>query len=345
MPPQISPDLERELFAAALEFRREEPWQHLDNVHFLLVAGPDGGRHALTVLGAGGEQYGLQRYAANCAAQFLSLVEELPRLAPFSPTIIYELLTGQEVEFTSKRELDAHDLSRARRCDFRPTAGSRHAWPRFRAFRPNRFPWHLDETGARLLLVDLHRALRWAELAPSLPWSDLDRPIATRRLPVVAHDLPVDRPWTAEDLAWEPLVIPPTPAVSPLVLDPTQAAEWRAQPLDPSLELLIDEQAPLIKIEDENGGAPYFPRVGLCLDFRTGVVMGQNMGAAEQPFGLNGLLAFAGALAATGRRPRRVLFTDPNLPAALAPWFQAAGLTASLVDRPPELDVLWSHLG
>ena len=158
------------------------------------MAEPAGGRRALVVLGNGGQQYGVQSYAASFAAQWLVLVEELPRMEFASPTIIFELLEGQELEFTAKKELDGPDIARAMRCGHQPPPRTRHAWPRFRAFRPNRFPWHVDEPGARILLGDLQRAACWAELASTLQWPDLDHPVALRRLPVVAPGLPTDRP-------------------------------------------------------------------------------------------------------------------------------------------------------
>jgi hypothetical protein len=344
MAPQLPLDLERDLFAAALDMRRAEPWRRLFNNHYLLVAGPGGGRRALTVLGNGGQQYGLHCYAASCAAHWLVLVEDYERLNLASSAIIYEILEGLELEFTTKAELDKEDLARAKRCNYQPPPRTRQAWPRFRAFRPNRFPWHLDEPGARLLRDDLRRAVRWAELAPTLPWPDLERPIALRKLPVVAAELPTDRPWTEADLTWERLVVPPVPEVPRVALDPARAAGWRARPLDPQIKIMVDERAPLMRIADEAGGAPYFPRVGLCLDKRTGIILGQHMGSADQPFGFNAMRALAIALEALDCRPAVVLFVNPNLPKALASWLHAADLRAELSEIPPELEEIWTFL-
>jgi hypothetical protein len=344
MPPKLPTDLERDLFAAALDLRRAEPWRHLTNIHYLLIAEPAGGRRAFTVLGNGGQQYGLQSYAASCAPQFLVLVEELPRIELVSPTIFYELVEAVEVELTTKGKLDQHDLARASRCGYRPPRRSRQAWPRFRAYRRNRFPWHIDESHARLLLGDLRRALRWAELTPTLPQPDPEQPVALRQLPVVAEELPTDRPWTQADVAWERLVMPPTPAVPVLPVDSARLAEWRTCPLDPALELIVDERAPLIRIKDEAGGAPWFPRVGLCLDNHRGMVIGQKLGAADEPFGLNALRALEFALGALGRRPGLIIFVNPNLPKALAAWLHPAEIRAGLSSPLAALDEIWSYL-
>jgi len=336
--------LERDLFAAALDLRRAEPWRYLTNIHYLLVAEPAGGRRALAVLGNARQQYGLQTYAASCAAIFLAFVEEMPRMELASPTIFYELIEAVEVEFTAKGNLDKEDSARASRCGYRPAPRTPHAWPRFRAFRPNRFPWHIDESHARLLLADLRRALRWAELAPTLPWSDLGRPVALRQLPVVAEELPTDQPWTTADLAWERLAQPTVPAVPVLTLDSTRAAGWRVHPLDPKLEVIVDERAPLIRIRDEAGGAPYFPRVGLCLDHRTQMIMGQKMGGADEAYAWNALRALEAAIVAMGKRPGLVIFINPNLPTALAAWLHAGEMKSALRTSTHALEEIWSYL-
>ena len=345
MAPELPFDLERELYAAALDLRRAEPWKLIANTHYLLIAEPDGGRRAVVVLGNGGQQYGVQSYAASCAAQWLVLVEELSRVNLASPTIIYELLEGQEVEFTSKKELDGPDIARAMRCGHQPPPRSRHAWPRFRAFRLNRFPWHVDESAARILLGDLRRATRWAELASRLQWPDLDQPVALRKLPVVAAELPTDRPWSHADLAWERLTMPPVPKVPRVVFDPASAAAWQTCPVDPELEVFVDERAPLIRIGDGGaGGAPRFPRLGLCLDNRTGMILGHQMGTSDDAFGSSTLRTLKIVLATLGRRPAVVTFVNPNLQQALEPWLNAAGLPGKLVKPSRQLEEIWSLL-
>jgi hypothetical protein len=344
-PPVLPLELERELFAAALDFRRAEPWRLLANTHFLFVAEPTGGRRVLTVLGNAGMQYGLQSYGASCAAQFLMLCEEMPRMQLLSPTILYELLEGVDVEFTAKGELDTHDHARAGRCDYRPVPRARQAWLRFRAWRPNRFPWHVDEGHVRRLLGDLRRALRWAELAPTLRWTDLDQPVALRRLPVVAESLPTDRPWTAADLTWERLVLPPAPVVPQLSVDLTRLADWRSRPLDARYQVVVDERAPMIRIADEAGGAPYFPRMGLCLDGQNGMILGNSMGRPDDAFGLAAVSALDAAIRARGSRPGAVHFANPSFALALGAVLRGADIKLAPGQVPPQaLNEVWSMI-
>lgn len=138
--PAIPFELEQELFAAALAFRGTEPWRAVQGSQYLLVAEPAGGRRALVVVGSGGEQYGLQSYGSSCAARFLVLAEDLAHMERVSPTSLYELLEGVEVEFTGRSDLTKPDLARAERSGHRPAARAPQAWPQFRAWRPNRYP-------------------------------------------------------------------------------------------------------------------------------------------------------------------------------------------------------------
>ncbi len=344
-PPQLPADVERELFATALELRRTEPWRRLGNTHFLFVAEPTGGRRVLTVLGNAGLHYGLQSYGASCAALFLVICEERQRMQLLSPTILYELLDGVEVEFTAKGELDTHDHARAGRCGHRPAPRARQASLRFRAWRPNRFPWHIDEGHARRLLGDLRRALRWAELAPTLHWTDLDQRVALRRLPVVAESLTTDRPWTTADLTWERLVMPPTRVVPILPVDFARLAEWRTRPLDPRFQVVVDERAPEMRILDEAGGAPYFPRMGLCLDAQNGMIIGNTMGRPDAAFGFNAFGALDSAIRGGGRRPATVHFVNSNLAVALGAILQGAEITvAPRLLAPQALNEIWTMM-
>jgi len=100
----------------------------------------------------------------------------------------------------------------------------------------------------------------------------------------------------------------------------------------------------LIRIKDEAGGAPYFPRVGLCLDNRTQLIMGQKMGGADEPYALNALRALEAAIGYMGRRPGLVIFVNPNLPKALAAWLHAGEMNVALSPVPPALDEIWSFM-
>jgi hypothetical protein len=128
-------------------------------------------------------------------------------------------------------------------------------------------------------------------------------------------------------------------------IDPARLAAWRARPVDQGLTLLVDERAPLVRIMDEAGPAPYFPRIGLCLNGRNGLVLGQSLGPASEAFGLNALKALDASITSLARRPRGIFFCNENIAAALGAWLEAVGIPGKIVPPPPNLDELWSKLG
>lgn len=183
------------------------------------------------------------------------------------------------------------------------------------------------------------------ELAPTLRQSDLGEKVALRRLPVVAESLATDRPWTPADLTWERLVMPPAPAVPVLPVDFARLAAWRVLPIDPKFQVVLDERAPMIHVEDDAGGAPYFPYMGLCLDRQDGMILGHTVGAAEAAFGFNALGALESAIRARGHRPCVAHFTNPNLALALGAMLPGAEIaTASGLVGLQALNEIWSMM-
>ena len=140
-------------------------------------------------------------------------------------------------------------------------------------------------------------------------------------------------------------MIPPAEEVPFVPFDAIQAASVRTWPVDPSLQILVDERTPCVKIEDaKGGGAPYFPRLGVCLDRRTGMVLAQEMSGADEAFGQDAGRAVESGFARMARRPARVYFVNPNLRKALDPWLRSIDVPGAVCLMPDYLEQLWSML-
>lgn len=327
--------LERELMDAAIAFREVQPWLDVQNAHYLLIGQADGGRRVMSILGNGGQQFGLQTYSAASGPQMLVLVEEMSRMPEMSPTVMLELLEGETLELVSKKETETADRARCERVGYQPVARVKQAWPVFRQFRPFHFPWQIDEAGAERMIVDLKRALRWATLVPQLDWDDLHKSVVVRRLPVVAETIPVDRPWTAKDITWEALQLPPAPHPEPLPVDPKALAAWKALPIKTGAGVWLDERAQPMPIGDPKKEAPYLPRLGACFDLTTGVVTPPSMGPAAQPYGIFAQESLGKLITQLKARPQSVVVGSEFMKTALAPWVEGAGMTL-VVGEPPE---------
>lgn len=336
-------DLERALVSAALAFRAAAPWRELANTDYLLVDEPLRGLRALTILGNGREQYGLQSYAASCAPEWLFLLDAMNGMPPPGPAIVLELLEGETLELEAKAATDARDRARLLRAGYKPVPRARQAWPVFRQFRPGHFPWHIDEAAARRLLIDLRRALRWAELAPALTGRgrDPDAPVALRRLPAVSHELTTERSWTAEDIHWVQLQLPPARRPEPLALNPAGLATWPVLPRRAAEWWWVDERPQMVRIGEQDDEPPYFPRLGVCLDGRTGLAHPPGMRPAAQPCGTATLEALRAAAQATGFLPGEVRTPNEFLAIALGPWAEATGVALKVQAGSPALDEFW----
>ncbi|MCS6245191.1 MAG: hypothetical protein H2172_15240 [Opitutus sp.] len=336
--------LERELVDAAIAFREVQPWLDVQNAHYLLIGEAGGGRRVMSILGNGGQQFGLQTYSAASGPQMLVLVEEMSRMPEMSPTVMLELLEGETLELVSKKETEVADRARCERVGYAPVARVKQAWPVFRQFRPFHFPWQIDEAGAERMIVDLKRALRWATLVPSLAWDDLHKSAVVRRLPVVAETTPVDRPWTEKDITWEALQLPPAPHPDPLPVDAAVLAAWKALPIKPGAGVWLDERAQPMPIGDPKKEAQYFPRLGACFDLATGVVTPPAMGPAAQPYGIFAQEALGQLITQQKARPQRVVVGSEFMKTALAPWVEGAGMTLVVGKAPDFAEEFWGMI-
>lgn len=340
----LPPDLAKDLVAAALRFRAAEPWRELANSDYLLIDESPRGLRALTILGNGGSQFGLHAYDAPCIPELLFLLDDSNGAPPGSPTRMLELLEGTCLDLVPKTETEPHDRALLASVGHKPAPRARHAWPVFRQFRPGAFPWRIDEAAARRLLLDLARALRWAELAPRLDERGPDTPVALRRLPAVAPDLPVDRPWTPADLRWIQLELPaPRPAAALPVSDPERAS-LAALPRKSGEWWWIDERSQAARIQESDDALPWFPRFGICLDGRSGIAHPPGMGPASRPPGTAAREALAQAIRACGWLPAQVRTPDPALAQALAPWADAAGVTLTVHPPTKASEEFWQML-
>ncbi len=337
-------DLERELVAAALAFRAAAPWNRILNRDYLLVDEGAAGRRALIVLGNGGMQYGLQSYSPACAAQWLYMIEESKGMPEVAPAVVLELLEGESLELETKSQADKRDLARLKRVGYKPAQGEQQAWPLFRQLRPNHLPWHIEEVAARRLIGDLQRALRWMEIASDLEGYDCGITLALRKVPVVAADLTTQRAWTAADVQWVQLELPALRRPEALVVSTVERDELKNKPVQPGEWLWLDERPQLMPIKQGADAAPYFPRLGVCLDGRSGIAFPPGMGPASRPYGMAAFEALAVAIRTRGARPGEVRMPNEFLAMALAPALAEAGIPVKVQAAGEDLEQFWSVL-
>ncbi len=340
----LPPELERDLFSAALAFRQAEPWKHMSNVQRLMMVEADGGRRTLCILGNGREIYGLQSYESSCAADFIHCTENPPPEFYESPLSLLAHLDGQELEFVSAKQLDSFDKARNGRMGHKPAPRSRQAYPIFRAFRPDCRPWHVEEVHARRLLADIRRALRWAELASTLPEPDMDLPLETRPLAHVPETLTTDRPWTLADISWQPLGKAPGPLLDEIMAPAEMIKAWNQLPLNPNVSIHLEERYLNSVVQEEKTDPPRLTRLAMAIEVKSQMIVGQEIKMADIPLGTLALDCLVQYLNVAKCRPGTVRFSDSRLGFASSRFLAHLDIRLVMSKPPQAFSEMWQMI-
>lgn len=141
-----------ELLEEAKSFNKLKPWELLEDDQLFIVADWESRQFLYcSVLGAGGEEYGLAVYVGNTGLQALKST-----LSGESTRDIFLKQHNLLLSFVDRDELDAadYDLLKQHGMSFR----GRKQWVQMRSLVPGYYPWHVDEDEGRMLLVAIEQA-------------------------------------------------------------------------------------------------------------------------------------------------------------------------------------------
>ena len=159
--PTISLDLWRELYQAAASYQLLAPWQWMDDTHVLGVNNEHGVRLA-SVLGNLGELFGLASYRGSAGANFLLRLRR-GEFAPENPDARF-YQDALLVDFVPRKDLRKEERAIVQQIAFQPPVRKPTLFPQFQSHKPGYTPWFIDEAEAPLLLDDLRKVVRFAEL-------------------------------------------------------------------------------------------------------------------------------------------------------------------------------------
>ncbi len=149
----------RRLYQAAIELKRQAPWEWMTEADNFGVQDSDTGElYFVSVMGMLGEHFAIALYpGAGAFYKFLELEEAGASAAPEAVLEIPQL----QASFEDRNLLHQRyrDIIKALGFKFR----GRNAWPMFRSYRPGFMPWFLEREEARMLAVGLEQLL---EVAP-----------------------------------------------------------------------------------------------------------------------------------------------------------------------------------
>jgi len=315
------------LYRAADAFRKLAPWQWVDDDQLIGVEEPASGTVGYCcVLGGLETVFGLAVYVGargfDCFDRIASGESEPEgfETAATQDSVVAFFGARDDLEPQDRGEITALGLK------FR---GS-NAWPLFRRSRPGYAPWYLDAPEVDLLTVALEQMLdvctRIGDGQGFVP-PELERPLLVRQREP-ASDL-----WRD---TWQPL--PEAPPTEP----PPQPAPARIERLLQGTKraafTVETALSYLPTVVAERGRRPFFPRIWLQADARTGVVgTGEMMEPDRTPAVLQE--AFLAAIEQDALIPAEIRTTSDESFALLAPIADALGIKLRRVNSTPALDM------
>ena len=312
--PTIPLDLWRELYQMAASFQLLAPWQWMDDTHVFGINNEHGVRLA-TVLGSMGEVFGLASYRGTAGANFLLRLRSGDFLPESPDACFYQ--DALLVDFVHRKDLRKEDRAIIQQIDFQPPVRKPTLFPEFQSHKPGYMPWFIDETEARLVLEDLRKAVRFAELLRSSPALYDSR----RENEIPFFPTSVTEPLTLEQFEWH-IISPTSPPADPPV-------DTRAFDLPPLLALPQPPQsaweltafyAPMSVAEPPR---PYFPKMALGVDTATGMILAFQLAGPDQTMAQTAARALIQSIQASGSRPAAIKMDSINLIRSLQPLADA----------------------
>ena len=257
----------RDLYDAAIAFKKIEPWKWMSDVDVFGVQNPASGEIGYcSIMGALGEVFALAVYRGMRGLQVLLDMAD----GEIAPTDDDALLRQDclMASFENREELEKQDIAVIKKLGLK--FRGRGAWPMFRDYSPGYFPWFLEDDQARCLTLALQQAAgvcqRCKQDADLIHAREQDRYLVR----VAAKE--------GEALTWRDEWLKPAPPDS-RGLEPGPMDERRAQgierahyPVRGTWEFSFFHVP--TAVHDER--RPYYPVAVLAADHESGLVL--NMG-------------------------------------------------------------------
>ena len=342
-PPAVPLALWQDLLTAAVEFRTVKPWTWMVDQDVFALIDHDNRPWFPSVLGAGGQVFGLALYQGETGLRFLletvHTLEDSPHSAMFEQNALL-------LDWGAKQALAPEELAVLSALGHQPKTRERNAWPCYRSHSPGLFPWHLDETEARSLAAGIRATLACAELARARPDffapSDGDDTV----LPTVSLATALAGRLSPDQVEWRQWLLPPPPNPAAAVA-PDSWSELAKRPKQSSLVLEFDVFHAMMPTS--NGGRPYFPRIGLMADGKSGFIYGMDLAGPDRAWADLVTSLWGKTLAGLRERPGAIAIRRPEWADALRPLTEKLGVRLLVVEELPFIDEardsMMQHLG
>ncbi|WP_236011730.1 DUF6930 domain-containing protein [Alicyclobacillus fructus] len=318
------------LYDAAIEFRNLAPWQWMYDDALFAIEDPDTGQIGYcSVMGALGEFHGLAVFPGEAGWRSLHRLMQDNELSSAAEE---ERVYGQFAliaSFESSRDVTEQDRAVMKQLGLR--FRGENAWPVFRSHRPGYLPWYLTRDEAKLLTVALSQATVVASRIRQQ--SDLLEPpqpnqILTRRRVKDGTSFEWIDVWTeTPQYTLSASEIPPI-RVDEVILKRIRRQETRRG------EWEVDIFYAPFAVEE--GERPMFPRMLMCVDHASGIVL-QVHAAAHETYAQESVDKLLETMLAGGC-PATFLFQRPEVGTLLRPIAEGLGIELRQEDWLPALE-------
>ena len=323
---ESSPSIQewRNLYQAAIEFKKLGSWDWMFDSDMFGVQNPDNGEIGYCcILGNLGEVFGLIVYLGTDG------LEGCVRLQSGEiPTDEFALLTSQkclELSFEDRRFLDKRDLQVIN--DLGLKFRGRNSWPLFRDFCPGCYPWYLTNDEAKYLALALQQAigvsLRFKKNPDMLIPPEEDQFLV--RVP--------ER--EGETLRWRDEWLKPPPLEKVRVVgEPVDESRLDRIKGASSGQKIVWEMDffYLPRPVREGEERPYFPYVSLCVDHYSGLILDADV-AQPSKHASQFLAQFLDNIAGVKSLPKEILVRREEVFQLFEPVSSRLGINLRLVKR------------
>ncbi|MDI3538537.1 MAG: hypothetical protein PWQ13_560 [Bacillota bacterium] len=327
------PEMEdyRRLYQAAEDFKQLACWKWMSDIDIFGVQDPVSGEIGYcSVMGASGKLVGLAVYVGDEGFTYLQSLLEECGIEPTDPD--FELMQRcLLVVFENREELTKRDLEIIKMLGLK--FRGRKQWPLFRSLLPGYHPWYLNQAEARFLTICLEQA------------QEVARACRENRnyLPLRGFVYLVRVPESGEEgLRWSDKHIYPCPAPAPkprlaVKQKLVQAIKESCRVSDQVWE--VDASFAPVTIQEDRNSRPYYPRLFLCGDTKSGLIIGYDM---FKPNDLPKEIQerFLQVVAETKTIPQLVATQNAATRTALQPLAKKLGVTLLKVRALPIIDAL-----
>jgi hypothetical protein len=317
----------RRLYAAAIAFKKEAPWEWMYEDQIFGIRNPEMGQIGYaSVMGMLGEHLALGLYLGS---EGLDGFWRMHREEAMDNSTLLLEIPQLQASFEDRNTLHAKDreVIKALGLKFR----GRMAWPMFRSYVPGYMPWFVTPEEARFLVAAMEQTLEVTRRLSEEP-TILDAPKRDQYLVRTR----TEQGWTDE---W--LTPPPIPMRPPPMVDSEQLAAMRRELPRQQFTLQADLFALPAHVKEKEDPRPYLLYNLMIVEASSGMILGTDL-LAPKP-SLDALWAqaptrFLDAIALMGYLPQRIAVRDERLYSLLLPLAAGLGIRLERSWRLPALD-------